>query len=71
MPMRREMDPAIAVEVAIDQPGQRGERQVEAVDRMGEQQRIAFGRLDAPSASGEGRLVGLEQLLRNSAYGQP
>jgi hypothetical protein len=48
VPMRREMNPGVVVVVAIDQTGQGGERQVEAIDRMGEQQRVAFGRLDGP-----------------------
>src|SRR6476646_5690629 len=36
MPMRREMNPGVVVEVAIDQAGQRGERQIETIDRMRE-----------------------------------
>src|SRR6202012_3144178 len=34
--------------IAGDQAGQRRERQVAAIDRMGEQQRVALRRLDSP-----------------------
>ena len=48
VPVRGKMDPVVAVAVAIDLTGQRGERQIETVERMGEQQRVAFRRLDSP-----------------------
>lgn len=48
MPMRRKVDPAVAIMVAIDETAQRGERQIEAVDRMREQYRVALGRFDSP-----------------------
>ena len=62
VPMRGEMDPAVVIAVAIDQSAQRGERQVEAIDRMGEQQRIALRRLDGPEiVEFDQEAVGLEQ----------
>ena len=37
MPMRQEMNPAVVVEIAVDQSGQGREWQVEAIDRVREQ----------------------------------
>ncbi|KTW19719.1 hypothetical protein NS341_13440, partial [Staphylococcus xylosus] len=38
VPVCREMNPAVVEQIAIDHAGQRGERQVEPVDRMCEEQ---------------------------------
>ena len=60
--MRRKMYPVVMVEVAIDQTGQRGERQIEAVGRMREQHRIAFRRLDRPEVvKFDQEAIGVEQ----------
>ena len=48
MPARRKAQGTVTKRVAIDQAGERGERQVGAIDRMGEQQRVARRRLDVP-----------------------
>jgi len=48
MPMRGEMNPAIAITIAIDEPAQGGEWQVKAIDRMGKKQRITLRRFDGP-----------------------
>ena len=40
VPARRKVQQAVAEGVAVDQPGDGGERQIGAVDRMREQQRI-------------------------------
>src|SRR5690349_3338261 len=37
VPARREMNPVVVIAVAIDDAGERGERQVEAIERMREQ----------------------------------
>ncbi len=42
------MNPVVMIMVAIDQTGQCGEGQVETIDRMREQQRVAVRRLDGP-----------------------
>jgi hypothetical protein len=42
------MNPGVVVAVAIDEASQCGERQVETIGRMGEQQRVAVRRLDRP-----------------------
>src|SRR5262249_47767421 len=47
-PLRRKIDEAVLVEIGIDKTRQGGERQVESVDRMGDEQRIAGRRLDPP-----------------------
>jgi hypothetical protein len=36
VPMCRKVNPAVAIAVAVDQAGQRGERQIEAIKRMRE-----------------------------------
>jgi len=42
------MHPVVMVAIAIDDSGQRGERQVETIERMREQNRVALGRLNGP-----------------------
>src|SRR5882724_10453799 len=62
MPIRREMNPAVAKTVAIDQAAQRGEWQIKEIYRMCEQQRIAVRRFDAPQiVKLDHEPVGLEQ----------
>src|ERR1700750_1125340 len=46
VPARREMNPVVVIAVAIDDAGERGERQVEPVERMREQHAVAVERLD-------------------------
>ena len=48
MPVRREIDRVVMECVAIDKTGERGERQVGAIDRVGEQHRIARRCFDGP-----------------------
>src|SRR5689334_5950801 len=48
VPMRREMNPAVAIVVAIDESAQGRERQIETIERMSEQQRIALRGFDGP-----------------------
>jgi hypothetical protein len=56
------MNPGVVIAVAIDETRQRGERQVEAIDRMSEQQRVAVGRLDGPEiVEFDDVAVGVEQ----------
>ena len=52
MPARRKVDGAVVKIVAIDQAGQRRERQVGAIDRVGEEDRVARRRLDGPEKIG-------------------
>src|SRR5215467_11728897 len=47
-PMRREVDEIVAVVVRINEPGQGDERQVVAVERMGNEQRIARRHFEGP-----------------------
>src|SRR4029453_12066592 len=47
-PARRKIDEIVLVEISVDQPGQRQEREVVAIDRMGDQQRIAWRRFNGP-----------------------
>jgi hypothetical protein len=62
VPMRREMNPAVAIAVAIHQAAQRGERQIKTIDRMSEQHRIALRRFDAPQIVKLDHVpIGLEQ----------
>src|SRR5438105_9107029 len=62
MPVRRKMNPVVMVSVAVDQTGERGERQVKTVDRMREQQRIAVRCLDRPEIMEfDQKAVGVEQ----------
>src|SRR5258706_12499433 len=48
MPMCREVNPSVVVAVASDQTSQCGERQVEAINRMREQQRVTVWCIDCP-----------------------
>ena len=48
MPVRREIGRGMVESIGIDQAGERSERQVGPVYGMGEQQRIAWRRLDRP-----------------------
>ena len=48
MPARRKIDGAVVKVVAIDQARERRKRQVGAIDRVGEQDRVARRRLDGP-----------------------
>jgi len=50
MPAYGKIDRTVKKRVAIDQPGERGERQVGAIDRMREQKRVTRRRLDGPEA---------------------
>jgi hypothetical protein len=47
-PMRREMYPVIGIAVAIDQPADRGEWQIEAIDGVSEEYRVPFPGFDGP-----------------------
>src|SRR4051794_7114845 len=42
------MDPTVTISIAIDEARQRREGQIEPIDRMHEQNRIAFRRFDQP-----------------------
>src|SRR4051794_41584445 len=42
------MDPTVTISIAIDEAGERREGQIEPIDRMHEQNRIAFRRFDQP-----------------------
>ena len=48
MPVRREIDRAVVECVAIDEAGERGERQVGAIDRVREQYRVVRRCFDGP-----------------------
>ena len=62
VPARREMDPQVVIAVAVDQPCQGGERQIEAIRRMGEERRPSFRRFDRPQIMKlYQKLVGLEE----------
>ena len=62
VPVCREMNPAVAIAVAIDHAAQCGEGQIEAIERMGEQQRVTFRRFDAPQIMKlDHKVVGFEQ----------
>jgi hypothetical protein len=48
MPMRRKVYPGIGITVAIDQPTESGEGQIEAIDGMREEHRVSFRGFDGP-----------------------
>src|SRR6185437_7887170 len=62
VPVGRKMNPAVAITIAIDHPAQCGEWQIEAIERMREQQGIARRRFDAPQiVKLDQESIGLEQ----------
>src|SRR5450759_588728 len=62
VPVRRKMNPAVAITVAIDHAAQCGKWQIKAIERMCEQQGIARRRFDAPQVVKlDHESIGLEQ----------